>query len=155
MVARAALEECRTALEVMCRTRPVESPPDGSGGRTVWHRAPNGIELVSWLDEGGDILKQELTLIDSTLTWSRAAALEIGAEPRYSIEAIRTVLADYDGTDKLIIHLRGVFAMTAPVGQAGPPVEMPSPPASRIGSIVLIVLSVILLLTAIAVMVRR
>lgn len=115
------------AVESMYRSRAVESPPDASGRRTIWHRGAKGAELVSEVDEEGRVLRQELTLFDEQLTWERdkgfrgaevvreggsaanpaAAVLEPAqGAPTPMLEHAAGALRGYRGEDKLIAHLR-------------------------------------------------
>ncbi|MEW6430346.1 MAG: hypothetical protein AB1730_02455 [Myxococcota bacterium] len=116
------------AVEAMYRIRAVESPPDASGRRTIWHRGSKGAALVSEVDGEGSVLRQELTLFDEQLTWERdrgfrggagavkeggaaanpaAAVLESAqGAPTPMLERAAGALGGYRGEDKLIAHLR-------------------------------------------------
>jgi hypothetical protein len=122
-------DERTSAIESMFRIRAVESPPNASGVRTVWHRGLKGAELVSRLDATGHVVRQELwiflevaswsagrfkTGIDESLAWQRSERTletvrwdEIPAADR--LARFSSALKKYQGNDRLIQHLRDVL----------------------------------------------
>jgi len=138
---RAMLEKTdadrRSAVKSMLRIRAVESPPDASGQRTIWHRGARGAELVTQVDADGLVLRQDLTLFDEQLSWVRdqgfraaqistgggsaanpaAATLSAVAEVAPVLARVVAALRGFKGDDKLIGHFRDA-ALQAAKGQA-------------------------------------
>ncbi len=118
--------ELVAAIEAMYRIRAVESPPDDSGRRTIWHRASKNAELVTWVDAEGRVLRQELMLFDDIVIWERGAGVKTGTvvegnfrtqRPSDSMTLDDVVdqtrltrmtrgLAAYGGADRFIAHVR-------------------------------------------------
>ena len=119
--------ELQSAIETMFRVRAVESPPDESGARTIWHRGSKGADLVTWVDAFGRVTRQELYLFEDCLIWEKATGVRTGAsDAREGSKAnpapdaiafdtqadddrlvrARRALDPYTGGDKFIIHAR-------------------------------------------------
>jgi len=129
-------EERVSAVESMFRVRALESPPDEKGLRTIWHRGLKGAELVSEVDPGGHVTRQELSLFDDVVVWGEGG-LKTGAaaappsrrvEPADGLrwdtdggaerlERIVRALGRYRGSDRYIQHVRDVLGVAddAPV----------------------------------------
>ena len=65
------------------------------GGKSVWHQAAPGIEIISFVDEGGRALRQECYLAESALIWLPGAPLasatvDPGRGGRVGSEVLRT-----------------------------------------------------------------
>lgn len=121
--------ELQTAIETMFRVRAVESPPDDQGARTIWHRGSKGADLVTWVDAFGRVTRQELYLFEDCLVWEKTTGVRTGAsdpkegsplnpapdsiafdshaDDRRLVRA-RKALTPYVGSDKFIIHARGL-----------------------------------------------
>lgn len=126
--------ERAAAVDSMYRIRAVESPPDASGRRTIWHRGAKGAELVSEVDGEGRVMRHELTLFDEQLTWERdkgfrshgvtkgggSAAMPPSAlleDPEArddrALDRAARALEPYRGDDRIIAHLRELVLMAA------------------------------------------
>ncbi|MGV3619573.1 MAG: hypothetical protein ACO1OB_02080 [Archangium sp.] len=125
----------------MFRIRAVESPTNGNGLRTVWHRGAKNAELVSEIDEAGRVARHEFSLFDEVLIWERGRGFSSGQareegstrgsanfEVDHALEPKRvtrmvTALQSYDGGDRIIEHLRKLVlaydAETHPVEDLG------------------------------------
>jgi hypothetical protein len=119
--------ELSQAVTSMFRVRAVESPPDPSGERTIWHRGAKGADLVTWVDTLGKVTRQELYLFEDCLVWEKGVGLRTGqhqealgsklnpapgtiafdaAQSMERLKRARSGLATYAGDDKCIVHAR-------------------------------------------------
>lgn len=108
----------------MFRIRAVESPPDPSGLKKVWHRGARHAELVSEIDLTGRVARHEFSLFDDVLVWERGrgfvtgatqvegstrgaakVAFDLTADPE-RMQRVSAALAPYQGRDRIIHHLR-------------------------------------------------
>jgi hypothetical protein len=122
-------EELRAAVDSMFRIRAVESPPDASGLRKVWHRGARDAELVSEIDEAGRVARHEFSLFDDVVVWERGRGFVTGeshtdggrAADKVSfdlttdpgrLERIAAALKPYVGRDRIIQHLRELVVTT-------------------------------------------
>ncbi|MFZ5440810.1 MAG: hypothetical protein ACOZQL_12440 [Myxococcota bacterium] len=114
----------------MFRIRAVESPPDDSGIRKVWHRGAKYAELVSEIDREGRVARHELSLFDDVLVWERGRGFQTGetlvdgstrgaAKVSFDlttsperIERVARALQPYAGRDRIIEHLKGLVSET-------------------------------------------
>jgi hypothetical protein len=131
-------EELRTAIDSMFRIRAVESPPDASGLRKVWHRGARHAELVSEIDSAGRVARHEFTLFDDVVVWERGRGFQTGstdadgstrgaAKVAFDLTAdpdrlarISEALQRYAGRDRIIDHLKDLVSTT---GQGQQPTE--------------------------------
>jgi len=134
-------EDRVSAVESMFRIRAVESPPDERGTRTIWHRGLKGAELVTDVDGGGRVTRQELSLFDDVVVWGEGG-LKTGESiappskrPKPSegltwdttggdvrVERIGKALKRYRGSDRYIQHLRDVLGVN---DEGGVPIDAP------------------------------
>jgi hypothetical protein len=119
--------ELSQAVTSMFRVRAVESPPDPSGERTIWHRGAKGADLVTWVDPLGKVTRQELYLFEDCVIWEKGVGLRTGQhqealgsklnpapgmiafDPNQDgdrLQRARAGLSAYTGNDKCIIHAR-------------------------------------------------
>lgn len=108
----------------MFRIRAVESPPDPSGLKKVWHRGARHAELVSEIDLTGRVARHEFSLFDDVLVWERGrgfvtgatqvegstrgaanVAFDLATDPE-RMQRVSAALAPYQGRDRIIHHLR-------------------------------------------------
>ena len=166
----ASADDLKAAVDSMFRIRAVESPPDASGVRTIWHRGARHAELVSEIDGAGRVTRHEFTLFDEVLRWEQGRgfssghvsdAAEVVPDPSLDsarVERIASALIRYAGRDRIIAHLRdlvGARTAGAPVTEplrvvtgSHPVVEPPPEPPRR--NLALIWVGVGLCLVAIA-----
>jgi len=122
-------QELRQAVDSMFRIRAVESPPDASGSRRIWHRGTGGAELFTVVDAQGLVLRQELTLFEELVRWDRehgfqrSEAQPVRAEGVASLGRAAGALESYGGADRFLRHLKD--RVVAEVRGA------PAPPRSR------------------------
>ena len=114
----------------MFRIRAVESPPDASGLRKVWHRGARDAELVSEIDETGRVARHEFSLFDDVVVWERGrgfvtghsqaegargggdkVAFDLTTDPERMSRA-SAALKPYVGRDRIIQHLRELVVTT-------------------------------------------
>lgn len=118
--------ELRAAVDTMFRIRAVESPAGERGLRTVWHRGAKNAELVSEIDGEGRVARHEFTLFDEVLVWQRGRGFTSGRAVHEgstrgsanvdfdrslddaSVGRAVSALTPYDGSDRIIGHLRGL-----------------------------------------------
>lgn len=130
MPAVRSAEELRAAVDSMFRIRAVESPPDATGLRKVWHRGARHAELVSEIDAAGRVARHEFSLFDDVVIWERGRGFVTGvaqlegstrgaANVAYDLTAdgerllrITAALAPYAGRDRIIQHLRELVVTT-------------------------------------------
>jgi hypothetical protein len=117
-------EELRAAVDSMFRIRAVESPPDPSGLKKVWHRGARNAELVSEIDLSGHVARHEFSLFDDVLVWERGkgfvtgtaqvegstrgaanVAFDLTTDPE-RMARVTQALEPYKGRDRIIHHLR-------------------------------------------------
>ncbi len=124
-------EDFKTAIESMSRIRAVESLPDKNGERTIWHRAINGVELISWVQADGTLSAQTLNAWGHSVLWRDSTGLSTAhidgasglaevvvshATPNAQlIERLTTALAPYAGEDKFIGHFKSVLSGTGDI----------------------------------------
>ena len=107
----------------------MESPPDASGLRKVWHRGARDAELVSEIDETGRVARHEFSLFDDVVVWERGRgfvtgatqtesgrvadkmALDLTTDPERMARA-SAALKPYVGRDRIIQHLRELVVTT-------------------------------------------
>ncbi len=120
-------QDFQAAIESMSRIRAVESPPDDKGERTIWHRAMNGVELISWVQADGTLSSQTLNAWGSSVLWKRGVGLstaEIAQEQgkpevvvthaqadKALIQRLTVALAPYEGTDQFISHFKQILQL--------------------------------------------
>lgn len=117
-----------SAVEAMFRMRAVESPPDASGVRRIWHRGRRGAELVTLVDAQGQIVQHDLTLFDDVVRWDRDRGFRHSRVEPGSIDGpadrfgqagdellarFRDAVENYSGTDRFIQHLRELLRGSA------------------------------------------
>jgi hypothetical protein len=123
--------EVQQAVQSLFRIRAATQPPDAEGNRTVWHQGEKGVDLFSIVDPGGHIVRQELTLFEDHLLWSRQHGVRTGQlgeeqgsrgykaspEVRFDsepsgvrLERASRALDSYTGQDPYILHLQQVIA---------------------------------------------
>ena len=105
----------------MFRMRAVESPPDASGVRRIWHRGRRGAELVTLVDAQGQVVQHDLTLFDDVVRWDRDRGFRhtrvepgsvdgpadlFGRAGDELLARFRDAVETYSGTDRFIQHLR-------------------------------------------------
>ena len=130
MPAVRSTEELRVAVDSMFRIRAVESPPDASGLRKVWHRGARHAELVSEIDDTGRVARHEFSLFDDVVVWERGRGFVTGvardegstrgaANVAFDLTAdnerllrIAAALEPYAGRDRIIQHLRELTMTT-------------------------------------------
>lgn len=123
-------EELRAAVDSMFRIRAVESPPDATGLRKVWHRGAKHAELVSEIDAEGRVARHEFSLYDDVLVWERGRGFQTGethtegstrgaAKVSFDLTAdggrlarVAAALAPYGGRDRIIEHLKDLVSET-------------------------------------------
>ncbi|HSP79647.1 MAG TPA: hypothetical protein VLQ93_14010 [Myxococcaceae bacterium] len=157
-------ERLKSAVQALFQTRPVEGPPGDDGQRSVWHLSTQGAELLSFVDDEGQVQRQELTLLDEHCVWTSGVGLRTGrveqdaavAGAKSSIvhpdsqplpaRLLRAALAleSYSGEDPYILHIQRVLALArqglvlsggASASPAGPPDASPgTPPPSSTAS---------------------
>ncbi len=129
-------EQLRAAVDSMFRIRAVESPPDTSGFRKVWHRGARDAELISEIDGAGRVARHEFSLFDDVLVWERGRGFMTGAteetssardsakvafdlttDPERMVRAA-AALQPYAGRDRIIQHLRELVVTTQSGQQA-------------------------------------
>lgn len=71
-------EALSRAVNALYRIRAVERPPGPDGLRSVWHQCAEGADLLSWVDERGHLVRQELTLLADYFCWTSQAGLVTG-----------------------------------------------------------------------------
>ncbi len=119
--------ELSHAVQTMFRVRAVESPPDETGTRTIWHRGAKGADLVTWVDTIGKVTRQELYLFNDCFVWEKEPGLKTGEhrdvlgsklapapgtiayDPELSPERLqraRTGFVTYRGDDKCLLNMR-------------------------------------------------
>jgi hypothetical protein len=96
-------EELRRAVDSMFRIRAVESPPDASGSRRIWHRGTSGAELFTEVDGRGKVARQEFTLFEEVLRWDHEHGFQRSA---VELGRVAAVLQPYGGADRFILHLK-------------------------------------------------
>ncbi|MBL8911059.1 MAG: hypothetical protein JNM17_10240 [Archangium sp.] len=117
-------DELRAAVDSMFRIRAVESPPDASGLKKVWHRGARHAELISEIDTTGRVARHEFSLFDDVLVWERGRGFVTGATQVEGstrgaakvafdlttdpdrMSRVSAALAPYQGRDRIIHHLR-------------------------------------------------
>ena len=115
------------ALASLSRIRVAETI-DADGHRRVWHQGDD-VDLLSWVDAGGKLLRQELTLLGDHFQWTTKGlrtgyvADADGSAAAHSAElvsldvnisenrlaAAKEALARYTGDDKYVQHIRLVI----------------------------------------------
>jgi hypothetical protein len=135
--------ELKSAVESLSRIRALESEPDSSGGRTLFHRsgpAAPGVDLISRVDGDGKVERQELFFFGDYLLWTRTSGLKSGVAPTGTVEQLVTrgggpatgisfdsddavtaerlagvveALKGYSGDDRLIDHAKQLFVVAA------------------------------------------
>lgn len=105
----------------MFRMRAVESPPDASGVRRIWHRGRRGAELVTVVDAQGQIVRHDLTLFDDVVRWDKDRGFRhtrvepgtvdgphdhFGRAGDELLARFRDAVETYSGSDRFIQHLR-------------------------------------------------
>jgi len=117
------------AVKALARIRVAETR-DADGLRRVWHQAAD-VDLLSWVDDQGKLLRQELTLFGDHYQWTsnfglrtgQVGALEgssaahasdlVALDPSVSkdrLQAAHAALAPYAGDDKYVQHIKHVVA---------------------------------------------
>jgi len=117
------------AVQSLARIRAAETT-DGEGLRRVWHQAAD-VDLLSWVDDKGMLLRQELTLFGDHFQWTTDYGLCTGqvsgsdgssaghasdtvaldaAISKERLQAAHAALAPYHGDDKYIEHIKHVVA---------------------------------------------
>jgi hypothetical protein len=118
------------AVQALARIRVAETR-GADGLRRVWHQAAD-VDLLSWVDEQGKLLRQELTLFGDHYQWTSDFGLRTGQvgspegsaaaahasdlvalDTSVSKERLRTAhaaLAPYAGDDKYVQHMKHVVA---------------------------------------------
>ncbi len=124
-------ERLKSAVQALFLTRPMEGPPGDDGKRSIWHLSSEGAELLSFVDDEGQVQRQELTLLDEHCVWTSGVGLRTGrveqdaaaAGARSSIvhpdsqplpaRLLRAALAleGYSGEDPYILHIQRVLAL--------------------------------------------
>ncbi len=109
----------RSSIEALYRLRAVESPPDGTGQRKVWHRGAPHTELVSYLDAEGTVTRHEFWLFDDVVFWERERGFTTGrglavgnaAEVEFDLAAdptrflrVLSAVQPYGGRDRILTH---------------------------------------------------
>jgi len=109
----------------MFRIRAVESPPDATGTRRIWHRGVRGAELVTVIDGKGQVVQHELTLFGELWRWQHPAGFRRGLEaqppsPQLALDADDEALARlslaldaYAGTDRFLLHFKDQLVVHA------------------------------------------
>lgn len=123
-------EQCRDAVRALYRVRAVEKPPGPDGRKEVWHSATKGSELFSTVDAAGRLEDQELTLFKEVFYWRRGVGAKTGkvvghvdvtskgnilwdaAPAPVRLNRASKALAEYDGNDLYLLHMRDVIAAT-------------------------------------------
>jgi hypothetical protein len=129
-------QELQRAVDSMVRMRAVESPPDASGSRRIWHHGASGAELLTEIDARGRVLRQELTMFDEVVRWDRDQGFERAglavsaatAAPGGGLNRAAGALAAYAGQDRFLQHLKDQLAAEVrggPAPAAGPPAQGP------------------------------
>lgn len=144
-------ERLKDAIQALYQSRPVEGPPGDDGQRSVWHLSPQGVELLSFVDNEGRVQRQELTLLDEHCVWTSGVGLRTGrveqegaartetrvvhpdAQP-VPARMLRAALAleGYAGEDRYILHIQRVLALARQGlvlsgGASGPSAPAPAP----------------------------
>jgi hypothetical protein len=113
------------AIESLTRIR-VADRTERDGSKVVWHQSA-GAEIVSWVDPTGFLERQELTLAQEHVLWTREWGLRTGtvsddggsgagpcsalvkldvAPSEERLERARAAFGGYTGKDKYLLHLR-------------------------------------------------
>lgn len=133
-------DELKSAIESLNRIRALESQPDSSGGRTLFHRSAHGVDLISRVDGDGKVERQELFLFDDYLIWNRSGGLKGGVAQKGTVDQMvargggpaigitfdtdaqvmaqrlstaAEALATYTGNDRLVEHAKQLFLRSA------------------------------------------
>lgn len=123
----------RKAVATLYRIRAVEAPHDEDGIKSVWHRTAEGADLLSFVDRGGRVTRQELTLLSDHFLWTAEQGLRTGQagaervgiratdheagvrlDAANSLERLKRAsssLGAYDGSDRYLLHIARVLAL--------------------------------------------
>lgn len=134
--------ELQAAVDSMFRIRAVESPPDATGAREIWHQGAKGAELVSWVDAEGCVTRHELCVFEDVLVWERGGGVKTGALDRARVSGAKPAdLVNYDvglppraerlgrlakalqgyaGEDRFILHARRIVETARELGDPVP-----------------------------------
>jgi hypothetical protein len=124
-------EKLKVAVQALFQAQPVEGATGDDGRRSVWHLSAEGAELLSFIDERGQVQRQELTLLDEHCIWVSGVGLRTGrveqdgsaARVRSTVvhpdpqplpaRLLRAALAleGYSGEDRYILHMQRVLAL--------------------------------------------
>ena len=126
----ASSERLKAAVQALYQSRPVEGPPGDDGQRSVWHLSPQGVELLSFVDNEGRVQRQELTLLDEHCVWTSGVGLRTGRVEQEGAARTETrvvhpdtqpvparmlraalALESYAGEDRYILHIQRVLAL--------------------------------------------
>lgn len=66
------------AVASLYRIRAVESSWDGEGLKSVWHQTADGADLLSFVNREGQVVRQELSLLEDYFLWSSEHGLRTG-----------------------------------------------------------------------------
>lgn len=123
-------EALSRAVNALYRIRAVEQPPDADGLRSVWHQCAAGADLLSFVDEKGRVVRQELTLVTDHFRWTsqhglitgeagsgprssaNAASDEVSFDPKISEDRVRRAaqaLGTYKGEDRYLRNMQRVL----------------------------------------------
>jgi len=134
--------ELQAAVDSMFRIRAVESPPDATGAREIWHQGAKGAELVSWVDAEGRVTRHELSIFEDVLVWERAGGVRTGSLERARVSGAKPsdlvsydaalppraerigrlarALSGYAGTDRFILHAKRIVETARDLGDPVP-----------------------------------
>jgi hypothetical protein len=124
-------ERLKSAVQALFLAQPMEGPPGDNGQRSVWHLSAQGAELLSFVDEEGQLQRQELTLLEEHCVWTSGVGLRTGRVEQDDAAArakstvvhpdpqplparlLRAALAleSYSGEDRYLLHMQRVLAL--------------------------------------------
>lgn len=124
-------ERLLSAVQALFQSHAMEGPPGDGGQRSVWHLSTLGAELLSLVDESGQVQRQELTLLEDHCMWVSGRGLSTGRVERAAhassadtsvvhaderpmpTRLLRAALAleAYRGQDRYILHMQRVLAL--------------------------------------------
>jgi hypothetical protein len=120
-------KKTEAAIQSLSRVRVAETC-DADGLRRVWHQGED-VDLLSWVDKDGKLLRQELTLFGDHFQWTSVHGMRTGrvndadgSAAAHSAELIsldttisedrlstaKQALDRYDGDDKYVLHVKHV-----------------------------------------------
>lgn len=110
------------------RVRVADRPLEG-GGKKVWHQGEQGAEVISFVDAGGNVTRQEAWVVGQVVVWQADGPLATGSQQlessggdvfapdaQVSVPAVLnavSMLEGFAGQDNYLAHLRAVLRIAA------------------------------------------